>query len=276
MEMTLEQLAHHAIKIAHQAGLAILEYYEQGDYEKFNKEDDSPVTSADYAANEIVMAELMRLTPNIPIMSEECDGLTLQDRKHWQRYWLVDPLDGTQEFVAGRPDFATNIALVEDGKPVIGVIHAPVSNTTYFAVKGQGTKKISNGKTKPVKAKPVESDKPYLRVAISRVQTLETITKYIQSDIAIEFVSLGSAALKSCLVAEGTADIYLRVGPTGEWDTGAPQVIVEEAGGCIIDSEFQPLSYNMRESLLNPDFIVASDETFDWSTVIISHRSRRD
>ena len=276
MSTTLEQLAPHAIKIAHQAGQAIMEFYEQGDYEEFNKEDESPVTSADYAANEIVLAELMRLTPEIPIISEEIEGLNLAERVEWQRYWLIDPLDGTQEFVAGRPDFAVNIALVENGKPTLGVIYAPATNTTYWAVKGQGTHKISNGKTKRVQSKAINPEKPYLRVAISRVQTLETITKFIKPDISIEFVSLGSCALKSCLVAEGTADIYLRVGPTGEWDTGAPQIIVEEAGGCIIDSEFQPLTYNERESLLNPNFMVTSDAQFDWSNVIIPHSSRRD
>lgn len=276
MSITLEQLAPHAIKIAHQAGLAIMEFYQQGNYEQFNKEDESPVTSADYAANEIVLAELMRLTPDIPILSEEMEGLNLADRASWSRYWLIDPLDGTQEFVAGRPDFAVNIALVEHGKPTLGVIHAPATGITYWAVSGQGAYKIANGKTKSVQAKAIDPDKPYLRVAISRVQTLETITKFIKPEVAIEFVSLGSCALKSCLVAEGTADIYLRVGPTGEWDTGAPQVIVEQAGGCIIDSEFKPLTYNKRESLLNPNFMVTSDATFDWTQVIIPHSSRRD
>ncbi|NVK23669.1 MAG: 3'(2'),5'-bisphosphate nucleotidase CysQ [Gammaproteobacteria bacterium] len=276
MSLSLEQLSKHAIRIASLAGDAIMEYYEQGDYEKFNKEDESPVTSADYAANEVVLAELMRLTPDIPIVSEEVDKLVLDDRIGWSRYWLIDPLDGTQEFVAGRSDFAVNIALVEDGKPVMGVIHAPVTKVTYWAVKGMGTHKIANGKTKSVTAKKVNRENPYLRVAISRVQALETITKFIKPDIAIEFVSLGSCALKSCLVAEGTADIYIRVGPTGEWDTGAPQVIVEEAGGCIIDSEFNPLTYNKRESLLNPNFMVTSDASFDWSEIIIPHSSRRD
>lgn len=276
MSVTLEQLAPHAIKIAHQAGQAIMDFFEQGGYEEFNKEDESPVTSADYAANEIVLAELMRLTPEIPIVSEEVEGLALSDRANWTRYWLIDPLDGTQEFVAGRPDFAVNIALVENGQPALGVIYAPATDTTYWAIKGQGTHKIANGKTKKVSAQAVNKEKPYLRVAISRVQTLETITKYIKPDISIEFVSLGSCALKSCLVAEGTADIYLRVGPTGEWDTGAPQIIVEEAGGCIIDSEFKPLTYNKRESLMNPDFMVTSDAQFDWADVIIPHTARRD
>lgn len=276
MTLTLEQLTEHAIRISQLAGEAIMTYYEKGDYEEFNKEDESPVTSADYAANEVVLAELHKLTPDIPIISEEVEGVQLAKRIDWPRYWLIDPLDGTQEFVAGRGDFAVNIALVENGKPVIGVIHAPVKKTTNWALKGKGSHKIVKGKTTQVKAKKIDPEKPYLRVAISRVQTLETITKFIKPEIAIEFVSLGSCALKSCLVAEGIADIYIRVGPTGEWDTGAPQIIVEEAGGCIIDSEFKPLTYNQRESLLNPDFMVVSDVTLDWTKVTIPHSSRRD
>ena len=276
MSTTLQQLAHHAIDIATSAGDAILRYFDNGDFEQFSKDDASPVTSADYAANEVVISALEVLTPDIPIMSEETDNLVFEQRQRWQRYWLIDPLDGTQEFVAGRADFAVNIALIENGQPILGVIHAPVTKTTYWAVKGEGAHKLKNGVTQRLTGNKVDPEKPYLRVAISRVQTLDTITKYIKPDIAIEFVSLGSCALKSCLVAEGTADIYLRVGPTGEWDTAAPQVIVQEAGGCIIDSEFQPLTYNERESLLNPDFLVATDESFDWPQVIVSHQSRRD
>ena len=276
MSTTLQQLAHHAIDIATSAGDAILRYFDNGDFEQFSKDDASPVTSADYAANEVVISALEILTPDIPIMSEETDNLVFEQRQRWQRYWLIDPLDGTQEFVAGRADFAVNIALIENGQPVLGVIHAPVTKTTYWAVKGEGAHKLKNGVTQRLTGNKVDPEKPYLRVAISRVQTLDTITKYIKPDIAIEFVSLGSCALKSCLVAEGSADIYLRVGPTGEWDTAAPQVIVQEAGGCIIDSEFQPLTYNERESLLNPDFLVATHESFDWPQVIVSHQSRRD
>ncbi|MDU0112469.1 MAG: 3'(2'), 5'-bisphosphate nucleotidase [Psychrosphaera sp.] len=276
MTLSLEQLAIHAVEIANTAGLAILEFFEDGDFEQFNKLDESPVTSADYAANEIVMTELSKLTPDIPIMSEEIENISLAERSLWTRYWLIDPLDGTQEFVAGRSDFAVNIALIENGKPVLGVIHAPVTKTTFWAVSGLGAHKIFNGKTKSVSATPVDPKNAYLRVAISRVQKLETITKFIKPDIALEFVSMGSAALKSCLVAEGKADIYIRVGPTGEWDTGAPQVIVEEAGGCILDSEYAALSYNQRESVLNPDFMVLGDRLLDWSTITIPHTSRRD
>lgn len=276
MQFSLQQLAHHAIDIATSAGDAILQYFDNGNFEQFSKDDSSPVTSADYAANEVVISALESLTPDIPILSEETEHINLAKRVDWQRYWLIDPLDGTQEFVAGRADFAVNIALIENGQPVIGVIHAPATKTTYWGVKGEGAYKLKNGLSEKVVANTIDPEKPYLRVAISRVQTLDTITKYIKPDTSIEFISLGSCALKSCLVAEGKADIYIRVGPTGEWDTAAPQVIVQEAGGCIIDSEFGPLSYNQRESFLNPDFMVTSDAKFDWSQVIIAHQSRRD
>lgn len=276
MTLSLEQLATHAVEIANTAGDAILEFFEGGEFEQFSKLDESPVTSADYASNGIIMSALTKLTPNIPIMSEEIENIPLSERKLWSRYWLIDPLDGTQEFVAGRPDFAVNIALVENGKPILGIIHAPVTKVTFWAALNLGTHKICGGKTTQVTATPVDLANPYLRVAISRVQKLETITKFIKPDVALEFVSMGSAALKSCLVAEGKADIYIRIGITGEWDTGAPQIIVEEAGGCILDSEHGELTYNQRESVLNPNFMVVSDKSFDWSTITIPHTSRRD
>lgn len=276
MNQDLKELATEVRHIAERAGEAILEFFSDKDFEQFSKADESPVTSADFAANDVVVNALKALTPNIPIVSEESEGLQLSDRAAWSEYWLVDPLDGTQEFVAGRPDFAVNIALIRNNQPVLGVIHAPVTGEFYWAAKGLGAYKIKKHKQTRLEANVIDPSKPHLMVAISRVQTLETITKYIKPDISLQFISLGSCALKSCLVAEGKADIYIRVGPTGEWDTGAPQIIVEEAGGLIIDSEFKPLSYNKRESLLNPDFFVGADSRLDWSTVIIPHGSRRD
>lgn len=276
MQHSLQQLAQEAIVIAQQAGAAILKYFDNGDFEQFSKDDESPVTSADYAANEVVLAALEKLTPDIPIMSEETEGLKLADRKNWQRYWLIDPLDGTQEFVAGRSDFAVNIALVENNQPVLGVIYAPVTKTTFWAAKGHGTHKVHHGKTKQVFATKLDQDQERIRVATSRVQTLETITRYIRPLKKLDFVSLGSCALKCCLIAEGEADIYIRVGPTGEWDTGAPQIIVAEAGGAILDSEFEPLTYNKRESTMNPNFFVHGDAEFDWSPLIMKYPSRRD
>ena len=276
MDRDLKELATQARHIAEQAGHAILEFFADKDFEQFSKSDESPVTSADFAANDVVINALKKLTPDIPIMSEESEGLQLSDRQSWSEYWLVDPLDGTQEFVAGRPDFAVNIALISNNQPVLGVIHAPVTEEFYWAAKGLGAYKIKKGVQTRLEGNRIDPSKPHLVVAISRVQTLETITKYIKPGISLQFISLGSCALKSCLVAEGKADIYIRVGPTGEWDTGAPQIIVEEAGGLIMDSEFEPLSYNKRESFMNPDFFVGSDRELDWSSVIIPHGSRRD
>lgn len=269
-------LVEEVKNIAANAGKVILEFFQEGDFKQFNKSDQSPVTSADYAANDLVIAALRKLTPEIPIMSEESEGLTLSDRVDWPMYWLIDPLDGTQEFVAGRPDFAVNIALIINNKPSLGVIHAPVTNETFWAVEGSGAFKELNGNRTQLCANTIDPAKPYLTVAISRVQKLQSITKYIKPEVNLEFISLGSCALKSCLVAEGKADIYIRVGPTGEWDTGAPQVIIEQAGGAIIDSNFEELSYNLRESFLNPDFMVVSDKNLDWRNVIIPHDSRRD
>ena len=276
MNYDLLTLVESTKKIALDAGKVILAYFKEGDFEQFDKSDQSPVTSADYAANDIVIAALKSLTPDIPIISEESDGLNLSERQAWPCYWLIDPLDGTQEFVAGRPDFAVNIALIHNNHPVLGVIHAPVTGEIYFATKGNGAFKEAKGQSTRLLANRIDPQKLYLKVALSRVQRLESITKYVKPSISLEFISLGSCALKSCLVAEGKADIYIRVGPTGEWDTGAPQVIVEEAGGAIIASDFDALTYNQRESFLNPDFMVVSDKMMDWKTVIIPHNSRRD
>ena len=276
MNHDLTKLATQVRLIAEQAGQAILEYFADKDFEEFSKSDESPVTSADFAANDVVINALQKLTPSIPIMSEETEGLLLNDRVDWSEYWLVDPLDGTQEFVAGRPDFAVNIALIKDNKPILGVIHAPVTGEFYWAAQGCGAYKIKKDEQKPLKANVIDPVKSELMVAISRVQKLETITKHIKPGISLQFISLGSCALKSCLVAEGKADIYIRVGPTGEWDTGAPQIIVEEAGGLIIDSEFEPLSYNKRESFMNPNFFVGADKNVDWASIIIPYGSRRD
>ena len=184
-------------------------------------------------------------------------------------YWLVDPLDGTGEFIAGSGDFATLIALVRDNVPVLGVIYAPESNVLYWAVRGHGAFKEVNGEVHPISAMHHEHDQPdSLVVAISRRQKLENLTRRLNPAINYELIPLGSSSLKSCLVAEGAADCYVRLGPTGEWDTAAAQCIVEAAGGRILSLALQPLSYNETESLENPDFIVMGDPDLAWGKIL--------
>ncbi|EWH10034.1 3'(2'),5'-bisphosphate nucleotidase [Catenovulum agarivorans DS-2] len=265
-------------KIAFEAGEAIMAIYQQGEFDLYQKDDESPVTSADYAANEVLTKALQKLTPSIPILSEESCEFSFSERKQWQAYWLLDPMDGTQEFVSRSGDFAVNIALVVDGQPVLGVIYWPTQHTWYYAASQHGAFKQVGQNIEPIQVTQYATegfDEADLRLAVSRVQKSNTVGQYLVDAQQYKTVALGSCSLKSCMIAEGRADFYLRVGPTGEWDTGASHCILREAGGNILDSEFNALSYNQRETLANPDFIVIGDSKVDWKKVIIPHKTQR-
>lgn len=275
MSTQLKDLSHllpSIIEIARQAGQLTLEIYENKQYEAFVKSDDTPVTTADLAAHKLIHKKLQELTPDIPILSEEAADIGLDKRSCWSRYWLVDPLDGTQEFIARSGDFATIIALVENNHPVMGVVYGPVSGVTYYAYSGKGAWKIPGlGESTAIKTltrEPVAELKQSISIAISRRQNINSITDRLSTGWNYDLVPLGSAALKACLVAEGAVDCYLRLGPTGEWDTAATQCIVQEAGGRILTTQLEPLSYNQRETLENPNFIVIGDEGLPWETIL--------
>ncbi len=270
MNSTLAHLLPDVINIAQASGQLILDIYEKGDFEEFTKSDDTPVTSADLAAHKLIIEKLSQLTPDIPILSEEDTSIALEQRKQWERYWLVDPLDGTQEFIARSGDFASVIALVENNRPVMGVVYGPVSGVTYYAYEGKGAWKIPKmGASVAIRTLKHEDENQSISMAISRRQDLNMITRCMSAERNYDLVPLGSAALKACLVAEGAVDCYLRLGPTGEWDTAATQCIVQEAGGCILSTELIPLSYNERESLENPNFIVLGDENLPWNKILM-------
>ena len=272
--MSDERLLEIALNTAKKAGQEIMHYYRHGNFTAEMKADDSPVTSADLAANQTIMDELQSLTPEIPIISEEVGPLPLAQRKAWPRYWLLDPIDGTGEFIIGSGDFAVNIALVENGWPSLGVIHAPDHHLTYYAANNVGSFKDNGQSSKRIQVTPYNESRK-IKVAISRRQELSLMGQYLSDEFNYEYVALGSCSLKNCLIAEGGADCYLRVGPTGEWDTGASQCILEQVGGTIIDAEFNPLSYNARETLGNPDFISLGDQAFPWQRIIKPHRATR-
>jgi len=272
--MNLEKLLTIAIESSKKAGAEVMRHYKSGDYTSEMKEDNSPVTSADIAANDVLMEQLQSLTPDIPVISEEVGAVALAQRKSWARYWLLDPIDGTGEFILGSGDFAVNVALIENGWPTIGVIHAPDKDVTYFGQKGLGAFKETNQGREQIRVQAYD-DQRKIKVAVSRRQKLSLMGQYLSDDFDFDYVSLGSCSLKNCLIAEGLADCYLRIGPTGEWDTGASQCILEQAGGQILDSEFNPLSYNLRESLLNPDFISLGNSDIPWTKVIKPHRAVR-
>ena len=272
--MFLSKLLEPVKIAAREAGALLWQLYQSGDFQQQQKADQSPVTSADLAANRIILNYLSELTPDIPIISEESFLLPLAQRQHWPRYWLIDPMDGTQEFVARSGDFAVSIALVEHGWPALGVIYWPKEDVLYYATRGHGAFKQQRHLINRIQVNQHQAGSR-LKIAISRRQPLQPIADLLQADEAVDYIALGSCSLKSCLVAEGKADCYLRLGPTGEWDTGAVHIIVEEAGGKILDSQFSPLSYNRRESLANPDFMVMGQSNVGWQSLIQAHSGCR-
>ena len=269
MTKDLSHLLPQVIEIARSAGQMILEIYEKKQYEAYTKSDETPVTSADIAAHKLITERLSELTPDIPVLSEEDADISLEQRAQWERYWLVDPLDGTQEFIARSGDFATIIALVDNNKPTMGVVYGPVSGVTYYAYSGKGAWKIPD-MSDSVKIHTHKHEQPgqSIAIAISRRQDINRITSRMSSAWNYDLIPLGSAALKACLVAEGAVDCYLRLGPTGEWDTAATQCIVEEAGGRILSTQLETLSYNERETLENPNFIVLGDADLPWNEIL--------
>ncbi|ODS09888.1 3'(2'),5'-bisphosphate nucleotidase CysQ [Vibrio scophthalmi] len=266
-------LSHHlpaVIDIARTAGQLILDIYQTKQYEAYTKSDSTPVTSADLAAHKFIVEKLSELTPDIPVLSEEAADISLEQRSQWNRYWLVDPLDGTQEFIARSGDFATIIALIENNRPIMGVVYGPVSGVTYYAYQGKGAWKIPDmSESVCITTHKHQGPQQPIAIAISRRQDINRITDRMSSAWNYDLVPLGSAALKACLVAEGAVDCYLRLGPTGEWDTAATQCIVEEAGGRILSTLLEPLSYNERDTLENPNFIVLGDEQLPWHDILL-------
>ncbi len=265
----LSHLLPNVIEIARSAGQLILDIYQKKQYQEFTKSDDTPVTSADIAAHKLITERLSELTPDIPVLSEEAADISLEKRAQWNRYWLVDPLDGTQEFIARSGDFATIIALIENNRPVMGVVYGPVSGVTYYAYHGKGAWKVPDMNESVSISSHKHAGKGFpIAMAISRRQDINRITSRMNTEWNYDLVPLGSAALKACLVAEGAVDCYLRLGPTGEWDTAATQCIVEEAGGRILSTVLEPLSYNERDTLENPNFIVLGDESLPWDEIL--------
>ncbi|MGB3460666.1 MAG: 3'(2'),5'-bisphosphate nucleotidase CysQ [Rhodanobacter lindaniclasticus] len=249
--------------IARAAAAAILQVY-HGDFTVQTKGDDSPLTAADLAAQRVIVAGLATLREQLPVLSEEAKALPWSERRHWARYWLVDPLDGTREFVKRNGEFTVNIALIDDHRSVLGVVLAPVTGELYVAAEGQGAwlQERDGGPWRRIRTRPL-GDPP--RVVGSRSHggtqggLLEQLTG---SDY--EHVPLGSS-LKFCLIARGEADIYLRLGLTSEWDTAAAQCVLDEAGGAVLDLAGQPFRYNRGESLLNPEFVAIGDLSIDWA-----------
>lgn len=264
----LNRLLPRVIGIARHAGDVINTIY-RGEYEVTAKPDDTPLTTADLEAHRDISIALAELTPDIPVLSEEsASAVPFAERNGWDTYWLVDPLDGTREFIKGSGEFSVNIALVRHEEPCLGVIYAPVLDLLYFAARGTGAWKVDEvgAEARQIHVRKAPADK--VTVARSRAPVAGPNLQYFLDKLgAHDEVAMGSA-LKSCLVAEGRADVYARLGPTSEWDTGAAQCIVEEAGGHIRDTAMHELRYNTKESLLNPHFFVTGEGAVDWSAYL--------
>jgi 3'(2'), 5'-bisphosphate nucleotidase len=245
------------IEIAEDAGHAVMEVYSGSDFNTTYKEDRSPLTLADTASNTLITERLKALNPGLPVLSEESVALPYEERRQWKAYWLVDPLDGTKEFIKRNGEFTVNIALIEDNTPVLGVVCAPSLGTTYYASSGAGAFRKEKDKER-VKISVRQSQEGGLKIVSSRSHGSEALTRFLSKIGPAEQIGMGSS-LKLCLVADGTAHLYPRFGPTMEWDTAAAQCIVEEAGGLVTDTTGKRLAYN-KEDLHNSDFIVACCE----------------
>ena len=254
-------LAEQLLDIARHAGNAILEIYRQ-DFAVAEKDDRSPLTAADLASHQVITRALADLEPVLPVLSEEGADIPFATRSQWADFWLIDPLDGTREFVKRNGEFTVNIARVSGGVPVLGVVHVPVSGESYLGGRDIGAWKVLADGSREAIAVTSRRANP-CRVAGSRSHAGDSLARFLDRLGPHQIVSMGSS-LKLCLVAEGAADVYPRLGPTSEWDTAAAQAVVEGAGGLVTDTDLRPLRYNTGESLLNPHFLVFGDRSENW------------
>ena len=256
-------LRDSAVEISKLAGKRILDHFKP-EIAVTQKNDDTPLTAADLAASRFIVERLSQLDSSLPVLTEESHEIPLKERSTWRTYWLVDPLDGTREFIKQHGEFSVNIALIHNGSPILGVVHAPILDITYCACKGEGAwKQIGSDSPRQINVRRA----PEKRVTVAlgwATQCSDKLERFL-ANLGEHSELRMAGALKSCLVAEGRADIYACLGPTGEWDTGAAQCVVEEAGGSITDTTMRPLRYNTRETLLNPDFFAFGASDRVWS-----------
>ncbi len=285
-----EDVVASLVALVRDAGRLILDVYHQDTgFDVDIKSDSSPITQADRKAHHCIVEGLSQLTPLIPILSEESELPPYKERSSWGTYWLIDPLDGTKEFLSRNDEFTVNIALIKKGVSVLGCVHIPVTGVTYVGSQALGAFKY-DGFMQNLNQNKEQKEKERQRNKIS----VRTIASQIANDLPIEIVAsrrhgfdkveklierlhvtypkittknIGSS-LKFCLIAEGKADLYPRFGPTSEWDTAAAQAVVEAAGGIVVDSSFSTLRYNDKDDILNPEFFVIGDMSHDWRNVL--------
>ena len=261
-----EHLIAELVGVTRRAGAAILDVYES-DFEVQRKSDASPLTQADLAAHDVIAEALETLTPEIPLLSEESEPPPYSERQRWQRYWLVDPLDGTREFVDRNGQFTVNIALIEERQPRLGLVGVPTLGQVYVGRVAAGWAEChENGSVRQIAGRPMSADRPVTVVA-SRSHRNQRLERYLESLAetfpGIERRAVGSS-LKLCMLADGGADLYPRLGPTSEWDIAAAHAVLAAAGGALRRLDGQPIAYN-KQDFLNPDFIAVADAAFPWT-----------
>lgn len=261
MTRDLHSLLLDTVALTREAGRAVLGVYATA-FTVQSKDDASPLTEADLRSQAILLQGLRRLAPEVPILSEEAESAPRAVRARWDWLWVVDPLDGTREFVQRNGEFTVNVALVHGNRPVLGVVHAPVLEHDYYACEGYGAF-CSDTKAagRPIRV-AAQAARP-VRVVGSRSHRGSSLDSFLGRLGPHELVAVGSS-LKFCLLAEGRADVYPRLGPTCEWDTAAGQCVLEQAGGQVVDLQGRPLEYNARDGLVNPHFIAFADARTDW------------
>ena len=250
-----EQFIISITEIAKDAGLAIVQIY-NSDFDYELKKDFSPITKADNISHIIITERLKILTPKIPIISEENCDIPYSIRSRWKKYWLVDPLDGTKEFINKNGDFTVNIALIDNNTPIFGVIHIPVTNETYWGSKVNGSF-YSNANNDVQQIRGSKNNNNPIRLVVSRSHPSEILNDLLEKIIDYEILKVGSS-IKFCHIASGQAECYPRFGPTSEWDTAAGEAIVSFAGGSVVTATGDSMNYNAKEDYLNPNFIVSN------------------
>lgn len=238
--------------------------YAQADHGTTLKADHSPLTEADTASHHLISEGLKQLTSDLPLLSEESEAPPYSERSSWASYWLIDPLDGTKEFINRTGEFSVNIALIERNHPILGVVHLPSLGVTYYALRGHGAFKQEPGKS-PLNIAAGDYRNQKLKVVCSRLHRGAPLEKFLEKIKDYESVNVGSS-IKFCLIAEGMAHLYPRLSPTMEWDTAAGDCIVKEAGGIMTDLEGNPLKYN-KPDLENPGFIVCGNPPYPWKSL---------
>ena len=265
MSHDLHRLLLEVVALSRGAGRAILGVYSSS-FTVQEKDDASPLTEADLRSQEILAAGLRRIWPEVPILSEEAEAIPYAMRSTWDWLWVVDPLDGTKEFIQRNGEFTVNVALVHRNRPVLGVVHAPVLDIDYYACEGYGAfRRKGQQPANPIRV--AECAASPVRVVGSRSHRGSSLDGFLERVGPHQLVAVGSS-LKFCMIAEGAADVYPRLGPTSEWDTAAGQCVLEQAGGSVVRLDGQPLTYNARPEILNPHFIAYGADRPDWTAML--------